>query len=62
VRQRQDLPRRRPDRLHLHLRRRLDPRLPVRVDLGLDPAVAADLPHFGSSCASQQMRPERSTS
>ena len=28
----------------LHLRRRLDPRLGVRVDLGLGPEVAADLP------------------
>jgi len=33
----------------------------VRVDLQPGAEVAADLPHFGSNCASQPMRLERST-
>ena len=45
------------------LRRRLHTDLGVQVDLGLRPQVRPLLPgHCGSNCASQQMRPERSTS
>ena len=47
----------RPDRLRLHLRAG-----PAAGPLRPGPEVAADLPHFGSSCASPQTRPERSTS
>ena len=42
-------------------RRRLRRRLVVRVDPGLGPEVRRGRGRFGSSCASQPMRPERST-